>query len=453
MRFDDRATADTKEFAPNAKIIHIDIDPAEIGKNIPTDVPVVGDVKSVLTTLNKEIARREHVDWLSQIEQWRYEYPSPEIRQSDELLPQYVVHQIYEATEGEALVVTGVGQNQMWAARYFVYTKPNSIISGGGLGPMGFELPAAMGVKVGRPEEVVWCIAGDGGFQMTIQELATLTQDKIAVKIAIMNNGYLGMVRQWQELFYGRRYVDTKLWNPDFVKIAEAYDIPGVRVKRREEVIPAIQKAMEYPGAFLIDFLIEPEENIYPIVPSGESLARFFEPSRPEVLEGKLGKLIDTKHTLVALVEDKPGVLNRIASLFRRRAFNIQSLAVGGSEHPGLSRMTIVVGGDTAQVEQVRKQLEKLINVIKVADITEEDIVTRELALIKVKATASTRNEIIQIVDIFRANIVDVAPGSLTVEVTGDEDKLNSLLGLLRDFGVKELTRTGRIALTRGSSP
>jgi len=162
--------------------------------------------------------------------------------------------------------------------------------------------------------------------------------------------------------------------------------------------------------------------------------------------------LANTKHTLVALVEDKPGVLNRIASLFRRRAFNIRSLAVGGSEHPGLSRMTIVVGGDAAQVEQVRKQLDKLINVIKVSDITEEDMVTRELALIKVKATASTRSEIIQIVDIFRANIVDVAPGSLTVEVTGDENKLNSLLGLLRDFGIKELSRTGRIALTRGSS-
>jgi acetolactate synthase-1/3 small subunit len=163
--------------------------------------------------------------------------------------------------------------------------------------------------------------------------------------------------------------------------------------------------------------------------------------------------LTDTKHTLVALVEDKPGVLNRIASLFRRRAFNIQSLAVGGSEHPGLSRMTIVTGGDAAQVEQVRKQLEKLINVVKVSDITEEDMVTRELALIKVKATPSTRSEIMQIVDIFRANIVDVAPGSLTVEVTGDENKLNSLLGLLRDFGIKELSRTGRIALTRGSSP
>jgi len=162
--------------------------------------------------------------------------------------------------------------------------------------------------------------------------------------------------------------------------------------------------------------------------------------------------LINTKHILVALVEDKPGVLNRIASLFRRRGFNIQSLAVGGSEHPGLSRMTIVVGGDSAQVEQVRKQLEKLINVVKVSDITEEEIVTRELALVKVKATAQTRSEIMQIVDIFRANIVDVSPSSLTIEVTGDEDKVNSLIGLLREFGIKEIARTGRIALTRGVS-
>ena len=283
MRFDDRATANTSEFAPNARVIHIDIDPAEIGKNIPVDIPVVGDVRSVLVALNKEIERREHVDWLSQIEQWKCDYPSLEIRQSDELVPQYVIQQIYEATQGNALVVTGVGQNQMFAARYFTYTKPNSLISAGGLGPMGFELPAAMGVKIGCPDDVVWCVAGDGGFQMTIQELATITQENIAVKIAIMNNGYLGMVRQWQELFYGRRYVDTKLWNPDFVKIAEAYDIPGVRVKRREEVVPAIQRAMESPGAFLIDFLVEPEENIYPIVPPGESLARFFEPSRTEL--------------------------------------------------------------------------------------------------------------------------------------------------------------------------
>lgn len=288
MRFDDRATANTEEFAPNARVIHIDIDPAEIGKNIRTEVPVVGDIKSVLTALNEQIEKKEHVVWLSQIEQWRCGYPSPEIRQSDEVLPQYIIDQIYQATRGDALIVTGVGQNQMWAARYFVYTKPDSLISAGGLGSMGFELPAAMGAKIGRPEEVVWCIAGDGGFQMTIQELATIAEENVAIKIAIMNNGYLGMVRQWQELFYGRRYVGTKLWNPDFVKIAEAYGIPGVRVQRREEVIPAIQKATDYPGAFLIDFLVEPEENIYPIVPPGESLARFFQPSKPEILEGRL---------------------------------------------------------------------------------------------------------------------------------------------------------------------
>lgn len=279
MRFDDRATANTKKFAPNARIVHIDIDPAEIGKNIRVDVPVVGDIKTVLTSLNEHVEKREHVRWLSQIEQWRREYRSHEIRQSDRLLSQYVIRQIYEATEGEAIVVTGVGQNQMFVARYLTFVRPDSLISAGGLGPMGFELPAAMGAKIGRPDELVWCVAGDGGFQMTIQELATITQENIAVKIAVMNNGYLGMVRQWQELFYSRRYVDTRLWNPDFVKIAEAYDIPGVRVKHRDEVIPAIQRAMEYPGAFLIDFVVEPEENIYPIVPPGRCLTEFLYPS------------------------------------------------------------------------------------------------------------------------------------------------------------------------------
>jgi acetolactate synthase-1/2/3 large subunit len=284
MRFDDRATANTKGFAPCARIIHIDIDPAEIGKNVEVEVPIVGDVKNVLKAVTKEIDFRNHVDWLSQLEQWRYEHPLVEIRQNDKLLPQYVIRQIYEATQGDAIVVTGVGQNQMWAAQHFVYTKPNSLISAGGLGTMGFELPAAMGAKVGRPEETVWCIAGDGGFQMTIQELATITQENIAIKMAIINNGYLGMVRQWQELFYEHRYVDTKLWNPDFIKIAEAYDIPGIRVKYREEVIPAIHKAMDCPGPFLIDFVVEPEENVYPMVLPGESLNKILETPKPEVV-------------------------------------------------------------------------------------------------------------------------------------------------------------------------
>jgi acetolactate synthase-1/2/3 large subunit len=284
MRFDDRATANINGFAPQARIIHIDIDPAEIGKNVPAEVPIVGDVKAVLKVLNKEIENADHLEWISQLEQWKYEHPLVETRQDDKLLPQYVIRQIYEATQGDAIVITGVGQNQMWAAQHFIYTKPNSFISSGGLGPMGFELPAAIGAKVGRPEETVWCIAGDGGFQMTIQELGTIAQENTAVKIAIINNGYLGMVRQWQELFYQRRYVDTKLWNPDFVKIAEAYDIPAIRVKHREEVVSAINKAMDHPGPFLIDFLVEPEENVYPIVPLGESLAKFLDIPKPEVL-------------------------------------------------------------------------------------------------------------------------------------------------------------------------
>jgi len=284
MRFDDRATANTKSFAPQAGVIHIDIDPAEIGKNIPVDIPIVGDVKNVLKAMNKQIERRDHLDWLTQLDQWRREHPLLESRQGDELLPQYVIRQIQEVTQGNTIIVTGVGQHQMWAAQHFVYTKPNSFISSGGLGTMGFELPAAIGVKVAHPEEMVWSVAGDGGFQMTVQELGTIAQENIAVKIAIINNGYLGMVRQWQELFYERRYVDTKLWNPDFVKIAEAYNIPGIKVKNREEIAPAIRKAMDYPGPFLIDFVVEPEENVYPMVQPGESLSRLLETPKPEMI-------------------------------------------------------------------------------------------------------------------------------------------------------------------------
>ncbi|GAI03410.1 unnamed protein product, partial [marine sediment metagenome] len=188
-----------------------------------------GDVKAVLQELNKLIISTEHIDWVQQLDDWRKEHPSTVIRDSEGLLPQYVVRQIYEVTNGEAIIVTGVGQHQMWAAQHYWYDKPNTFISSGGLGTMGFELPAAMGAKVGCPDETVWCIAGDGGFQMTIQELATIVQEKVAVKIAILNNGYLGMVRQWQEMFYKKRYVATPLSGPDFVKIAEAYGFPGLR--------------------------------------------------------------------------------------------------------------------------------------------------------------------------------------------------------------------------------
>ncbi|MFC2031796.1 biosynthetic-type acetolactate synthase large subunit [Chloroflexota bacterium] len=284
MRFDDRATAKVSSFAPHARIIHIDIDPAEIGKNVRVDVPIVGDVKTVLKDLNKLITPAEHVDWIRQLDDWRREHPSLDIRNTDELLPQYVVRKIYEITQGEAIIVTGVGQHQMWAAQHYLYDKPNTLISSGGLGTMGFGLPAAIGTKVGSPDSTVWVIDGDGSFQMSVQELATIVQDKIAVKIAIMNNGYLGMVRQWQEMFFGKRYVATPLSGPDFVKIAEAYDVPALRVRKKAEVVPAIDHAMAEPGPFLIDFMIEPEENVYPMVPPGASLGEQLEAPKKEVI-------------------------------------------------------------------------------------------------------------------------------------------------------------------------
>ncbi|HIE17161.1 MAG TPA: biosynthetic-type acetolactate synthase large subunit [Dehalococcoidia bacterium] len=286
MRFDDRATGMVSAFAPQARIVHIDIDPAEIGKNVRVNVPIVGDVKNVLQALNQQIIPGEHMEWFNQLDKWRQEHPALVIRDSEAVLPQYVIRQIYEVTKGDATIVTGVGQNQMWAGQFFFYDKPNSLISSGGLGTMGFELPAAIGAKVGRPEETVWCIAGDGGFQMTMQELATIVQENLAIKIAIINNGYLGMVRQWQQLFYGHRYVHTQLWGPDFVKIAEAYGIPALRVKDKVEVTPSIEKAIEHNGPFLIDFVVEPEENVFPIVPPGASLIQAIEIPKPEKVTG-----------------------------------------------------------------------------------------------------------------------------------------------------------------------
>jgi acetolactate synthase I/II/III large subunit len=285
MRMDDRATSKVSEFAPKARIIHIDIDPAEIGKNVRVDIPIVGDVKRVLAPLNKMVQPSKHVEWIQQLDDWRKDHPmvTTRIRSADSLLPQFVVRKIYEITKGEAIIVAGVGQNQMWAAQHYWFDRPNSFITSGGLGTMGYELPAAMGVKVGRPTETVWCIAGDGGFQMTLHELATIVQEHLAVKIAILNNGHLGMVRQWQELFYEKRYVDTPLACPDFVKLADAYGIPGLRVQRKEEVIPAIEKAMQTDGPFLIDFMVEPEENVYPMVPSGEALSKVLEEPEKEV--------------------------------------------------------------------------------------------------------------------------------------------------------------------------
>ena len=291
-RFDDRVTGKLDEFAPQAKIIHIDIDPAAISKNVKVDVPIVGDAKDILSQLLPLVGKPNHKAWLDQVEGWKKKYALT-YKNDDKLRPQYVIEEIYKLTKGEAIITTEVGQNQMWAAQFYKYTKPRTFISSGGLGTMGYGFPAAIGAQIGKPEAVVFDIAGDGSIQMNIQELTTAVLNKLPVKVAILNNRYLGMVRQWQELFYGKRYSYVCLSRdealcppkcnkpsnkcpqlmPDFVKIAEAFGAVGIRVKKKEEVAPAINKALSIKNKpVFLDFIIEEEENVFPMVAVGTAI-------------------------------------------------------------------------------------------------------------------------------------------------------------------------------------
>ena len=284
MRFDDRVTGRLSDFAPNAKIIHVDIDPSEVHKNVKATAPVIGDLKCVLQQLLPLVEPNVHIDWLQQCDTLRAEHPSINIRHTDTLLPQFVLRRLTEATHGDSIIVTGVGQHQMWAAQYCAFSEPNTLITSGGLGSMGFEVPAALGAKVGRPDKTVWSIAGDGGFQMTLCDLATAVENNINVKFAILNNGVLGMVHQWQDLFYEQDYFATVYsGNPDFVKLAEAYGIPGIRVTEKDQVNAAIQQAMEIPGPVVVDFIVKEDENVYPMIPAGESVHEMMEEPMSEV--------------------------------------------------------------------------------------------------------------------------------------------------------------------------
>ncbi|MDW7652334.1 MAG: biosynthetic-type acetolactate synthase large subunit [Bacillota bacterium] len=268
-RFDDRVTGKVSRFAQHAKVIHIDIDPAEIGKNVDVDIPVVGDVRLVLTELLKKVEPNQHGEWLARIDEHRTCAPlCYDQDPAGEICPQYVIEQIHEQTDGKALIATEVGQHQMWTAQYYRFKRPRSLASSGGLGTMGYGFPASIGMQAGRPEEMVFCIAGDGSFQMNSQELATVVAYNLPVKIAIINNHYLGMVRQWQQMFFKRRYSSVDIAKgPDFVKLAEAYGAVGLRVDKPADVAPALQKAMATPGPVVIDFRVKTEENVFPMVP------------------------------------------------------------------------------------------------------------------------------------------------------------------------------------------
>ncbi len=269
VRFDDRVAGDVHKFAPLAKVVHVDVDPAEIGKRVGVDIPIVGDLKSVLTILNQKVDVQVRDKWLERVAQWKREYPLT-FKEDGALKPQYVIKTLSDITQGEIVVTTDVGQHQMWAAQYIMTTEPRRFITSGGLGTMGYGFPAAIGAQVGCPDRQVVAICGDGSFQMCIQELATIRSYSIPVKIFVLNNGCLGMVRQWQELFCQKRYSHTVFdFNPDFCKVADGYGIPAWRVTSREHVPSAIEKALKTEGPVLVEFMVSPEENVMPMIPAG----------------------------------------------------------------------------------------------------------------------------------------------------------------------------------------
>jgi acetolactate synthase-1/2/3 large subunit len=285
MRFDDRVTGNLANYAPRAKKIHIEIDPTEIDKNVKVDIAIIGDLREMLEKLLPYTEKGKHEKWLNKIETHKKGSDARDIKYMPDmghLYAAHVIHDIWRLTNGDALVVTDVGQHQMWETQYYHHDSPRSLITSGGLGTMGFALPAAMGAKLSCPDKEVWVICGDGGFQMTAAELTTLAQEEIDLNVAIINNGYLGMVRQWQEFFYNGRYSATPMLSPDFVKLAEAHHATGIRVSQREDVEPAIQKAQSTPGVVVIDFAVEKEDSVYPMVATGADLDDMIRRPKPE---------------------------------------------------------------------------------------------------------------------------------------------------------------------------
>ena len=289
MRFDDRVTGKLNTYAQKAKKIHVEIDRAEINKNVHVDVPLIGDLRAILQQLLPSVKSANRTEWWGKINSSKKDSAVRDIQNLPDdghLYAAHVINALWRETKGEAIVVTDVGQHQMWEAQYYHHDQPRSLITSGGLGTMGFALPAAIGAKFARPEAEVWVIAGDGGFQMTMPELATIVQEKLNVKIAIINNGYLGMIRQWQEFFYDSRYASSPILSPDFVKLADAYGIPGLSVTQRAQVIPALQTARFHAGPALIDFRVEQEDSVYPMVPTGADLQAMIRRPTPLVEQG-----------------------------------------------------------------------------------------------------------------------------------------------------------------------
>ena len=461
-RFDDRVTGNLDSFAPGARVIHADIDPAEIGKNRVADVPIVGDCREVIADLVVALQAEADAGRTGDYEAWvtflagvKKQYPLGYDHPADgTLAPQYVMERLGALSGEDAIYCAGVGQHQMWAAHFVGYEKPNTWINSGGLGTMGFAVPAAMGAQVGRPDNVVWAIDGDGCFQMTNQELATCAINKIPIKVAVINNESLGHGPPVADAVLQRAVLQHRPAQQADPRLRQArrglrLRGPGLRQpRRRRRDDPEGDGDQRRPGRRRL-----------PGAPRRDGVAdgrRRHQQRRHQVRPRprapvRGGRALMSKHTLSVLVENKPGVLARIAGLFSRRGFNIDSLAVGPTEHAEVSRMTIVVNVEDSPLEQVTKQLNKLVEVIKMVELDGPASVNRELLLVKVRADAEARGQVLDAVQLFKARVVDVAPDAVTVEVTGNADKLAGFLKVIEPFGIRELVQSGMVAIGRGS--
>jgi len=297
MRFDDRVTGNLKTYAPNAKKIHVELDPAEINKNVKVDLPLLGDVREILRQLVPHVERAACEEWIAHIEALKGDSAVRDIKDlpdSGQLFAAHVIHDLWRYTEGRALIVTDVGQHQMWEAQYYKHDHPRKLLTSGGLGTMGFALPAAMGARLACPDDEIWVVAGDGGFQMTAAELATCAQENIKVNIAVINNGFLGMVRQWQQFFYGGRYVATPIKSPDYVLLAQAHGLKGLRVTQRSEVRAAVEAARANAETTIVDFRVEQEDSVYPMVPAGADLHNMIRRPKPEIKSAPHNPIFET---------------------------------------------------------------------------------------------------------------------------------------------------------------
>jgi acetolactate synthase I/II/III large subunit len=438
-RFDDRVIGNVEHFTQvPRKIIHVDIDPSSIAKRVKVDVAIVGDVAHVLGDLyallhgSKSTPDQQALaTWWKQIDEWRGKNCLV-YRNSDEIIkPQYVVQKLYEITRGEAFVTSDVGQHQMWAAQYYKFDQPRRWINSGGLGTMGFGLPAAMGVKLAHPDADVACITGEGSIQMNIQELSTCKQFRLPVKIVALNNRYLGMVRQWQEFFHGNRYSESYM---DALPYRHARREAFRRGTRAQGSVRAQERPC-VPG-----FQDRPDRKRLPHGAGRQGAFRSDPGGGPVIM----------RHIISLLMENEAGALSRVAGLFSARGYNIESLTVAPTEDATMSRMTIVTSGSDEVIEQINKQLNKLVEVVSVMDMNEGDHLERELMMLKVRAVGEAREELKRMTDIFRGRIIDVDAQFYTIELTGSGSKLDSFLQAIDRSLILETVRTGACGIGRG---